>query len=360
MPQPGFYNQNLYRDYPFQSQSAPLERIEFLSEESSASSDAYSDVALPHATAVDFGCFMNTQSNFADGQDWIYLYRVIRSGPFFVFEFRTTANDHSLVFTRRLSDTEFEYEWSQSQSPDVDIRIPELQSLSSSSSASSASAAPFEDDCTTTPLWEGFLITGRLDELAELIPYDGSLYFNPGYQVIEPARIQNLDDAFVNSVNLANRARTRSFPPTRCQTLYDSLGSSIGTLDSTQDTSIYLNSWCMRGALTFVEGYNCKIRQENASGTIVIGAGVGRGAGVICEEYPFYPEEVSEPGTNYYTDGAMCQEIYKTISGQGGSRVRLAGGRGFNVWVDGENTIIVDMTLQDFMICPPTETSESA
>jgi hypothetical protein len=203
------------------------------------------------------------------------------------------------------------------------------------------------------PVWEGFLVTGEFADLLDMIVNGEALYFDIGHQVIEPARIQNLKESFVRSISLANRARTRAIDPELCRVVYDESGSSESLRSETQDVKAYEVAACMQGALAFVEGYNCQIRQENAANTIVIGAGVGLGAGEVCEEFALYPTESIGAGETYYTGGPTCGEILRTINGKGGKRLRFKAGTGFNVRTspDDQSTIIVDMTLEDFAIC---------
>jgi len=347
MPQAGFYNQNLYRDYPFQTQGAPLEQLRSDSSASSVSGVSYALAALPHELIVDFGVIMGVFGNYSDRTDWVYLYRVTRDDPFLIFEFRTTANGQVLRFTRRTDDSEYKYEWAEAQWRDADFELPPVASLSS---ASAPSESEWWLGCEDSePVWEGFLVTGKFDDILDMIPNGAALYFDIGHQVVEPSRIQNLKESYIRSIGLANRARTHVIDPEQCT------GQS-----EAQDTRVYEVVACLQGALAFEEGYNCQIRQENAGNTIVIGAGVGLGAGEVCEEYPFYPGESIGAGETYYTGGPTCGEILRTLNGKGGSRIRFEAGTGFNVRTDvaDPSTIIVDMTLEDFAIClNPTGTS---
>lgn len=148
-----------------------------------------------------------------------------------------------------------------------------------------------------------------------------------------------------------------------CRTAYDSDSSSLSQSDVAQDLTIYETAGCMQQAIAFTEGYNCQIRQEDATNTLVIGAGVGLGDGDVCEEYPFYPAESLDPNATYYTGGPPCDAILKTINGKGGSRIRFDAGTGFNVRTSttDQSVIIVDMTLEDFAIClDPLGPSSSA
>lgn len=349
MPRSGFYNQNLYRDYPFQTQGNPLAQLHSLSSESSVSGAAYATTALPHEVIVDYGCIMGLDSRYTDRQDWIYLYRVTRSGVFFTFEFRTTANSQVLIFTRRFDATEYAYEWAEAVSPSAPFEFPPVFS----SSSSVASEGDWWYGCDpAAPAWEGFLVTGKFDELIALVPPGTSLYFDSGYQVIEPARTQNLKESYVRSVNLANRARTHALHTKACLIGYSS-GSSVSQDSEAQDIAVYEHATCIQRAIALVEGYNCQIRQEDTTNTLVIGAGVGLGAGEVCEEYPFYPGESANGDEPYFTGGPTCTETLKTINGKGGSHLRFEAGPGFTVRPspDDPSTIIVDMALTDFAIC---------
>jgi hypothetical protein len=355
MTRSGFYNQNLYRDYPFRSQGNPPERLRSLSSESMISAASYSTEALPHEIIVDFGCIMGLDGNYVDRWDWIYLFRITRDNPYLTFEFRTTANNHALYFIRRIDDPEYRYEWSESRFKKDGPAAPDISSW--------ASEGEWWYGCDAPSYWEGYLVTGKFDELLAMLPHGNAIYFDSGYQIIEPARVQNLKESYVRSFNLANRARTRALDAEQCLTIFDSDGSSLSQNSVAQDVKVYTGGACIQRDVALVEGYNCQIRQEDTTNTIVIGAGVGLGAGEACQEYPFYHSEFKSEGDPYYTGGPACHTILRTLNGVGGTQIRFVAGPGFNVRTspDDPSTIIVDMTLEDFAIClDPTTPSESA
>jgi len=378
MARAGFYNENEYRDYPFLTQVEPREIVavvEAPSSSSSSLSSASSAAAqplldLPHETIVDFGAIMAVDSGFRTNEDFIWLHRIRRQDPYLLFEFRTTAKyarNEALFFLRRIDDPEFTHEWAESISLLLPDPFPTSSSSSlsssissslSSASLSSLSSNPFcnagmDGDTKLlcggpgcdAPKWEGFLITGLFSELLDTLATGEQIVFVQGVWVIEPARIQNLNNTFARSFNLANRDRTHVTPPEHC--------SSV----SANDGTIFANAVCLQGDLRFKEGYNCNIRQENQNNTIVISGAVGGGEGDPCEEIPLYDGEVPPFDSPFLSGGPACGEIIRTISGKGGPAVRIFGGSGVRVYDAPANpsAIFIDADLSDFALCLQTE-----
>jgi hypothetical protein len=357
MARAGFYNENEYRDYPFLTQVEPraiVAEIE-LSSGSSASAQPLRD--LPHETIVDFGAIMGVDSGFRTGQDFIWLRRILRQDPYLLFEFRTTAPDassESLYFLRLIDDPEFTSDWAESRSQLLPDPFPTSASSSDESSASSESSNPF---CTPgsdaggplvcggsgcdAPRWEGFLITGLFTDLLDTLGDGDSLLFVEGLWVIEPARIQNLNQSYVRSLNLANLDRTHATPPEEC--------SSV----SVDDNVVYPNAICLQGDLQLKEGFNCHIRQENLTNTFVISGVVGGGVGLPCDEIPLFDGEVPPDDSSFLSGGPGCGDVIRTINGKTGPVIRLLGGAGIQVFdspVD-SSTLFVDADLSDFALC---------
>lgn len=372
MARVGFYNENEYRDYPFRTQTAPLDiaayvRYSSSSSASSVSAPSSSSAAavplydLPSELIVDFGAIMGVASDYSDARgDFVYLYRLRRAGDYVLFEFRTTADSakmQSLYFVRSLNDPEFKQDWAESQdNQSGDPTFP--FSLSSSSvSASVSSSATFCDretvcDAPTRwkcggpgcqePRWEGFLITGRFEALADMLADGDELVFAIGLWAIEPARVQNLNKSFVQSINIANRDRARHTPPPGC-------GSSA----SAYAEVMYVNRLCMQGDIAFKEGFNCLIRQDNNNNTLTFNGQVGAGAGEPCEEVPLYPGETAPADSRYLGGGPACDETIRTVNGKGGPTLRLLGGPGVRVYDSptDPSTVFVDANLNTFAVC---------
>lgn len=318
MARPGWLNDNEYRSYPF----IPQDTVEA----------SLSDVELPHELIVEAVFIMGLEAEFDESMDYIYLHEVRRTALTIEIEFRTTADgasNYSLTFTRLITADNWE-------TTDAEAGVIEVSGSSADSYA-----------CGETPRWEGTLTTGKLDAILLALPDPGdSLTFLPGEWTIEPARIQSLRKAFLQSIGLANVDRTRWKADPECDETV-----------SPSERPIYVHTACMDGELKFKEGYNCSIRQEDSTNTIIIGAIVGAGSGLACEEVPLYDGEVPPEGSDLLSGGPSCTEILKTLNGVGGRIVRIFGGPGIQVTADelSPHTVFVNVTLQGFAYCPSTE-----
>lgn len=370
MARVGFYNENEYRDYPFRTQTAPLDIAAYVQYSSSSSasiagsssSSAVPLYDLPSELIVDFGAIMGVASDYSDARgDFVYLYRLRRSGGYVLFEFRTTADaakTQSLYFVRSLTDPEFKQDWAESWSnqsgdppfPFVDTSSSIAQSVSSSAAFCDRDTVCDDQDrrwkcggvgCQES-VWEGFLITGRFEALADMLADGDELVFAIGLWAIEPARVQNLNKSFVQSLNIANRDRSRHTPPEGC----DSASSAYPVVT-------YLGRRCLQGDISFKEGYNCLIRQDNTNNTLTFNGQVGAGAGEPCEEVPLYPGESPPADSRYLGGGPACDEIIRTINGKGGPALRLLGGPGVRVYDSptDASTVFVDADLGTFAVC---------
>lgn len=299
------------------------------------------------------GVVMSEVAAFVADLHIIYLANVSRTGDVFTFTFRTTAPgaaDFTLVFTRDLADPEFSIE---------EVEAPPVLPVSSSSSSSSSSVAtpptgPLSiQDCRVGSVWEGYLVTGPLDDLADVLLDGESESFTVGQWQLEHSRIQDLSQNFVQSLNLANFDRTHVTDPEGCES---SSASSVAT-DPT-----FINATCLIGDRKLIEGYNCSIRQEVVTNSIVIEAIAGAGAGDPCDEVPLYDGEIPPAGSTLLTGGPACNEIIKTIEGVGGANFTMLEGPGVRIFRDAfdVNKLNVDFDLHDFAICPPRTEAEAA
>lgn len=330
MPSIFWYNDNQFRDYPF------ILRVEPLAEttDTSSLSAATSLFHLPPSAILDFGAVMDIDAGFdvADGHN-VYLHSVSRFDDVFTFKLRTTAamaTNHELVFTRELTTTEYEI-----THVDATTIIPEAFDAL---------------NCATRSKWSGFLVTGKMDDLALLIANGDTLYADDGLWQIEPARIQNLASAYLRSVTLANASRVMATVPEYC-----SESAAIN-----EDTVI-INTRCMAGPIRWKEGFNCAIRQDNNNNAIVISAAVGVGAGVPCEEVPLFDGEVPPTGSQFLSGGPGCNEVVKSINGVTGANISIIPGNGFRIEpsADDPNTLVIDRSLEDFAYCTGVDTNSS-
>lgn len=242
MPRPGFYNDNEYRAYPFVFKPGTP--------------------PIPESAIVDAGMIMHLPSNFDDAEHSIWLASVTRRGTIFEFEFATDAVAEKLLFLQA-------------------VNADSWQVLYADSEANPTVARPCPDIYAAA--WEGFIVTGPMKELAAFIPADNTLFFEKNVLRLEPARIQNLNKAYVRSINVGNYERVTV--------------SDCGQVSPDRPRDIVMNAACLHGDIRFKEGYNCRILQTNYDNTITIGAGVGEGAAPdaeLCEngsELPFYTNE---------------------------------------------------------------------
>ena len=280
---------------------------------------------------------MEIDANYTEEEGhYVYLHSITRAGNTIQFCMRTTAPDaanHQLLFQRELDDNEFKIEWE-----DASTVVPEaLDSLA----------------CPLQPKWKGFLVTGNLTELGNLVPDGTTLLFYVGLWQIEPARIQSLMDSYLRAVTLANKPRLVADPPAGCSRSSSSAG----------DDQAIINARCLTGNLKWKEGYNCAIRQDNNNNAIIIGAGVGVGEGEPCEEVPLYANESPPEDSPFLSGGPSCTEIVKSINGVTGANINLVAGPGFRVLQSGAqaNKLIIDKALDDFALCldDPTQSESS-
>jgi len=335
MANPGFYNDNEFRDYPFTTKVLPLEPavVEVSSESMSLSLSA--DYHVPHAAIVDFGAIMEIDSDYSefDGHS-VYLYEISRVGTVFTFRFRTTAPygaNHEVVFTRdSATASEFLVEYAD---------------------ASAIVGEPVDPlSCEEAARWSAFMISGHFETLSDLLPSGDSFTYPAGYWQIEPSRIRSLKDSYLRACNLGNFQRTLATPPPEC-----SFSSSEGARDGP-----YITALCIDGDIEWKEGYNCTIRQDTRENAIIIGAGIGSGDGEPCEEVPVYEGEAPPAGSPHLSGGPGCSQIVKTINGIGGRNVQLTAGSGFRVYSDTDGTLVIDKALDDFALCLGDEEAVSS
>lgn len=297
MARPGFYNDNEYRVYPF----------------------VYRDnlVTLPDATIVDAGFIMGLDCFFADETDTVWLDEVSRTADLIRFVFRTNANAAALEFA-------------------VPVDTPEWTTVF----AESAVAA---HPCAEEPIWSGFIVVGRLEEMLALVEADPRTFATDEYQ-IEPARLQNLNKAYVRSISVGNYSRL---------VVPDCVPDDESQVVRLDDRNIVKNKTCLKGPLLLKEGYNCHITQTDRDRTLSVTAGRGEGAqedAALCEaggEIPLFAGETPPDGSKFLSGGPACNELIFTLNGVGGSNVNIVGGR--NVIIGGPdiddppNTIKIEL-----------------
>lgn len=330
MKQP-WYGDNEHRDYPFVPRAVP---IVYSPDVDSSSSESLRLVDLPKDAIVDFGAIMEVDSGYVNAaSDYIYLHAIVRSGDYLLYHFRTTpaaSSSEECVFSRNImTDEEFGVEWVESAAISGSIYTP-------------------ADGCTIEPKWRAFMVTGVFDSLVDLLPADGALVFSRGLWRIEPAKIQTLANTYLRSVSLANYPRTIATAPAGC----------AGD-DAEQATELVIGAECLAGDLSFIEGFNTTIRQENQNGTMIFGAGVGAGAGEACDEVPIESSEASPDNGAFLTGGPRCDQILMSLNGVTGRSFILSRGYGITITpsTDEPNTLIVARDTETLLLCANSESS---
>lgn len=323
-----WYSDNEHRDFPFLTRYDPATYVDDTESLSSEGSDAVAS-PLPQELIVDFGAIMEVDSGYVNAPaDYVYLHALRRSGELLHFYFRTTADPadaEECVFVRNLtSANEFDVEWTASLPLSGVIPEPPL-------------------GCDFNPRWRAFLVTGTFDDINELLPTDGEIVFTRGLWQVEPARIQTLAHTYVRSFNLANYPRRQVTPPPGCGAAED------------QDTTPIVAGRCLTGDISFVEGYNSTIRQEDQTGTLIFGAGVGAGSGRPAAELPLFPDEVSPDAGSLLTGGPTCEQILMSVNGVTGRNLVLTSAHGVLVVAaeDVPNTLVVAKDTADVTACEP-------
>ena len=298
MGSPGWFNDNSFRDFPFRTPAA-----------------------APTDGVVDIGILLDAPSNFDQTVDTVYLVSITHSDGQLVFTLATTASfasGHRLVFT--CPDTD----------PDYSTYFEDATTTSNDSLA-----------CVPYSLWQGFLTIGpRTDLLAALALAGGTLTYSPTDCVVEPALIQDIGQQFVRSLNLANVDRTRTSPAASCS------GSTV------TPGHVYVNATCLRDNITFSEGYNVSIRQDDSTKTLTINAVSGDGAGPACNEVPLYLGESARSPSVLLEGGQTCGQVLQTINGISGANLQLIAGSGVSITPGaGSNSLIVSVGLVYLAAC---------
>lgn len=314
MARPGWLDENRTRAYPFIAETVGVNI-----------SGTPTVRNLPSDAIVDAGFVAGPSSGFVSAGDYVYLNRVWRTNNRFYFEFLSTSSGlvaKPLVFSRNVTNDEFI------------TTFEELNRIEAENSASTS-----ETPCDDILEWSGFITTGSLDSLAELMN-DGDVWSNLGsHGRLEPATIQNLNLLLVRSVSVANADRTVPSDGTECGevTNYDP-----GMIRPWQE--------CLLGRLLFKPGFNITIEQDTANNAINFRPTVGEGEGEPCDEVPTYPAE-GEEGDDL--SGALrCRDVLRSINGQGGSVFSLEANAGFSLIADpNNNRLVIDANFANMEAC---------
>jgi len=352
MPRPGWYNDNSNRAFPFVEGTVGIPL---------ASGPITSMVNLPDYFIVDCGFVLGGDSDYIEGENFIYLYQVSRSGNVVQFDFRSTDSEmagYGLKFTRNVvTDIEYTLEYLDSDTPADPV-----------SESDSTSETPLE---CRSPFWSGYLITGDMDLIAADIADGASITApisaTPAQGFVEPALIQSLagSGSGVISIGLANTDRTRiTFDednvcyPDRPQWSFE---TNCGT--DSEDRPIpctYEYTRCLTGDIRFQPGYNVAIAANPTTNAILFSPVVGAGDGEPCEEVKLFPSETIpiDAPNGLLEGGPLCNELLRSINGHGGPLLQFRAGTGVVITADPDNNkVVVDLNLNNLDLCQFSEYS---
>lgn len=356
MAKPGFWNDNRFRAYPF-----------LRGEVGVSGSGAIANV--PNDVIVDAGFTMGLESGYVEGEHSVWLSSVTRSGTTLTFVFESDAPglfNRPLTFTRNINGGEYQLEY---QDAIAEVYDSESDSLfdaglvddelflsltdgewllvtgswyvtGDGSDISASFSYDGDDECDADPLWSGFLVTGRFDDftIADASSWTGDV------AVVEPATIVSLVNSYVSTVNVGNADRTRVDAAEGCPEM--SWAYPVG------EDVVHIQQTCLTGGIRFKAGYNAEIEQDNAQNQIIIGADVGAGEGVPCDEIPLFPAETPPEGSTLYEGGPRCNEVLRSINGMGGQLLRILSGTGVNITeVPAQNKLIMDFDMRGLAVC---------
>lgn len=294
MSKPGFYNDNANRRYPFR-------------EDTTANSNAH---RLPNDVLLDFGATFMMYSDYdpLTTNVWLSSVEVVGTLVTLTFLNDSPAIGHiPLVFTVNATQ--------------------EFNLAFADASGWESEPAAYEEGSTLA--WHGYVVIGG--DLTALTAFLGSSTLSKTANIIEPFLIQNMDNTYVRSVNVANQERLTTVN-----------NNTIGR-------GYIINGSINSGVVQFQEGYNTKIGYDIKKNGLVVGALVGAGAGQPCAEIPLYTGESSPDGGSLLSGGPTCNEVIKAINGVGGPTVTIKGGHGIKVQKNASNPhqldIIIDETL---------------
>ena len=322
---PGFYNNNLGRYYPFKVRAG---------------------VRLPHDAIADFGCTMLGGSGYVDGTHSVQLRWIRLVGTTLEFIFICDAPglvSKHLIFQRSTTDPKYKLQFTREQ--------PALSNAQIVDPLTPSHPAPIDDPevCGDDPIWEGFLVTGDLTNLATYLtdnwPITGMFLYDPpsDLDTVEPSRTQYLGDQQIRVIGIANKERTRATTAENCRELCWPFVQ--------QD--IYVVTSCIYGDVRFEDGYNLNVTQDSVANSLTFDAFVGAGTGEPYTEVPVFGGENPPIGTSTLSGSLLCCEVIRSINGVGGKFFQIKEGPGVRVIdVPTQHRIIIDVDLHNMALCP--------
>lgn len=323
----GFYFDNMFRAYPFV--------------------DTGSNSVIPDDVIVDFRCSINSNSGFAEDENRIWLYSIYRSEYDLIFSFACDAvglSNYLLTFSVPLNSSEITHSFSY---------LTTISESCVSGNSLSSSGSSYE----TEPLWDGFIIVGKLTSILEEISPGECLSGYDSDAEVEPSLITNMQNVSVRSINIANKAPAVVSEPDECPQVDE------------QVYYTYVYHTDITGDVTFTDGYSCNVTISESDNSIVFSTTVDNAVkGQFCGEDPLGPikypsslipgirfgiDHIDTPeGSQLYSGGPLCRDTLKSINGVGGKRLWIIGGKGIRLTTDqGNNAIDIDATLSGLAVC---------
>jgi hypothetical protein len=314
-------NENANRSFPFQKETTDVP---------GAASGSIQQ--LPDSAVVDAGFIVGLEAGFNSAVNLIWLNAVRRSGSTFWFDFASDAPGlygKILTFTRTLTD------------PQGTVEFQTVDEAGFSMSMTSTDLSV----CAGEPLWEGYLVSGDLTDLAGVLPDGQQLLRSGSGAELELALVQNLAHTYVSAINLANANRTRATAPLVCPPL-------IWSYPIAED-EVYVTARCLRGDIRFVRGYNLDVAQTDYNNTITLAPSPGGGLGQPCNTEPtLFDGEIPPDGSTLLEGGPRCSDLLRTINGLGGANAMFVSGVGAQIIpLPATNTIIIDVNMHGLQVC---------
>lgn len=307
-----WFNENKFRSYPFVFETT---------------------ATLPKATIVDCGFIIGVLGDYVVDENTVRLESITRTGSTLFFQFvadSSTLFDNPILFTRSISTEQYETEYVES-GPIILSGDTLTQTFTQIEEAACGEGA-----------WSGFLTTGDLGPLLELLPGNGTISFAADELIVEPALIQNLTDSLISSLNIANADRLRVTTPEDCTEI--DWGFETG--------GIFVAARCLEGLVAFRPGYNCDVLIDKSNNVLTFSAVVGGGAGEPCEQVPLFEGEEAPEDSIFLEGGLACNEVLRSVNGQGGPRFSFISGTGVSISsIPEQNTVVIDADLSGLAVC---------
>lgn len=279
---PGWYDENARRAYPLVD-TGPLPRT--MTRASDLATVTWPDDALREFMATVGPWMPGFDATGIAAGDPVWLASVSRAGDglsvTFAFGITDLPVDRQLTFTVAVADREL---------------------------TTTAATVLVVDGDPDRVLWDGVLVTGRLDDLLAVLPAGDRLDAGPDDLVVEPGRIVTVGPR-VRSLNLAVAPRDGGGDPVVVQQ-------------------------GLAGDVAVEPGYNATARTVLRTSTLVLGGQVGGGLGEPAAEVPRYPGETPPAGSTRLSGGPRCTEVVLGLNGISADRLDLVGVDGVRVSPD--------------------------